>query len=42
MEAFLISTASVAVGELGDKTQLLSRQRLRQPIRHRAGIEALQ
>jgi Ca2+/H+ antiporter, TMEM165/GDT1 family len=35
MEAFLVSTASVAVGELGDKTQLLSlvlASRLRRPV----------
>jgi putative Ca2+/H+ antiporter (TMEM165/GDT1 family) len=41
MEAFLISTASVAVGELGDKTQLLSlilATRLRRPIPIIAGI----
>ena len=41
MEAFLISTASVAVGELGDKTQLLSlilATRLRRPVPIIAGI----
>jgi putative Ca2+/H+ antiporter (TMEM165/GDT1 family) len=41
MEAFLISTASVAVGELGDKTQLLSlilATRLRKPGPIVAGI----
>jgi Ca2+/H+ antiporter, TMEM165/GDT1 family len=41
MEAFLISTASVAVGELGDKTQLLSlilATRLRRPMPIIAGI----
>jgi putative Ca2+/H+ antiporter (TMEM165/GDT1 family) len=41
MEAFLISTASVAVGELGDKTQLLSlilASRLRRPLPIIAGI----
>jgi Ca2+/H+ antiporter, TMEM165/GDT1 family len=41
MEAFLISTASVAVGELGDKTQLLSlilATRLRSPMPIIAGI----
>jgi putative Ca2+/H+ antiporter (TMEM165/GDT1 family) len=41
MEAFLISTASVAVGELGDKTQLLSlilATRLRKPMPIIAGI----
>jgi Ca2+/H+ antiporter, TMEM165/GDT1 family len=41
MEAFLISTASVAVGELGDKTQLLSlilATRLRKPVPIIAGI----
>jgi putative Ca2+/H+ antiporter (TMEM165/GDT1 family) len=41
MEAFLISTASVAVGELGDKTQLLSlilATRLRKPGPIIAGI----
>jgi len=35
MEAFIISTASIAVGELGDKTQLLSlvlATRLRRPL----------
>jgi putative Ca2+/H+ antiporter (TMEM165/GDT1 family) len=41
MEAFMISTASVAVGELGDKTQLLSlilASRLRKPVPIIAGI----
>jgi putative Ca2+/H+ antiporter (TMEM165/GDT1 family) len=41
MEAFLISTASVAVGELADKTQLLSlilATRLRKPAPIIAGI----
>jgi putative Ca2+/H+ antiporter (TMEM165/GDT1 family) len=41
VEAFLISTASVAVGELGDKTQLLSlilATRLRRPVPIIAGI----
>jgi putative Ca2+/H+ antiporter (TMEM165/GDT1 family) len=41
MEAFLISTASVAVGELGDKTQLLSlilATRLRRPVPIIAGV----
>ncbi|HTV77511.1 MAG TPA: TMEM165/GDT1 family protein [Steroidobacteraceae bacterium] len=41
MEAFLISTASVAVGELGDKTQLLSlilASRLRRPVPIIAGV----
>jgi putative Ca2+/H+ antiporter (TMEM165/GDT1 family) len=41
MEAFLISTASVALGELGDKTQLLSlilATRLRKPGPIIAGI----
>jgi Ca2+/H+ antiporter, TMEM165/GDT1 family len=41
MDAFLISTASVAVGELGDKTQLLSlilASRLRRPVPIIAGI----
>jgi putative Ca2+/H+ antiporter (TMEM165/GDT1 family) len=41
MEAFLISTAAVAVGELGDKTQLLSlilATRLRRPMPIIAGI----
>jgi putative Ca2+/H+ antiporter (TMEM165/GDT1 family) len=41
MEAFTISTASVAVGELGDKTQLLSlilATRLRKPVPIIAGI----
>jgi Ca2+/H+ antiporter, TMEM165/GDT1 family len=41
MEAFLISTASVAVGELGDKTQLLAlilATRLRKPGPIIAGI----
>ena len=41
LEAFLISTASVAVGELGDKTQLLSlilATRLRRPVPIIAGI----
>jgi len=41
MDAFLISTASVAVGELGDKTQLLSlilATRLRRPVPIIAGI----
>lgn len=41
MEALLISTASVAVGELGDKTQLLSlilATRLRRPLPIIAGI----
>ena len=41
MEAFLISTASVAVGELGDKTQLLSlilASRLRRPLPIIAGV----
>ncbi len=41
MEVFLISTASVAVGELGDKTQLLSlilATRLRRPVPIIAGI----
>jgi Ca2+/H+ antiporter, TMEM165/GDT1 family len=35
VEAFLVSTASVAIGELGDKTQLLSlilASRLRRPV----------
>jgi putative Ca2+/H+ antiporter (TMEM165/GDT1 family) len=41
MEAVLVSTASVAVGELGDKTQLLSlilASRLRRPVPIIAGI----
>ena len=41
MEAFTISTASIAVGELGDKTQLLSlilATRLRKPLPIVAGI----
>lgn len=41
MNAFLISTVSIAVGELGDKTQLLSlvlAARLRKPIPIIAGI----
>jgi Ca2+/H+ antiporter, TMEM165/GDT1 family len=41
VEAFLVSTASVAVGELGDKTQLLSlvlASRLRRPLPIIAGI----
>lgn len=41
MEAFLTSTASIVVGELGDKTQLLSlvlATRLRKPIPIIAGI----
>jgi putative Ca2+/H+ antiporter (TMEM165/GDT1 family) len=41
MQAFIISTASVAVGELGDKTQLLSlilATRLRKPMPIIAGI----
>jgi putative Ca2+/H+ antiporter (TMEM165/GDT1 family) len=41
MEAFIVSTASVAVGELGDKTQLLSlifATRLRKPVPIIAGI----
>jgi putative Ca2+/H+ antiporter (TMEM165/GDT1 family) len=41
LEAFLVSTASVAVGELGDKTQLLSlmlASRLRRPMPIIAGI----
>ena len=41
MEAFLVSTASVAIGELGDKTQLLSlvlATRLRRPAPVIAGI----
>ena len=41
MHAFIISTASVAVGELGDKTQLLSlilATRLRKPMSIIAGI----
>jgi putative Ca2+/H+ antiporter (TMEM165/GDT1 family) len=41
MEAFTISTASIAVGELGDKTQLLTlilAARLRKPIPIIAGI----
>jgi putative Ca2+/H+ antiporter (TMEM165/GDT1 family) len=41
LEAFLISTASVAVGELGDKTQLLSlvlASRLRRPVPIIAGV----
>jgi putative Ca2+/H+ antiporter (TMEM165/GDT1 family) len=36
MEAFLVSTLSVAVGELGDKTQLLAlvlAARFRRPLR---------
>jgi Ca2+/H+ antiporter, TMEM165/GDT1 family len=43
MDAFMISTASVAVGELGDKTQLLSlilATRLRKPAPIIAGIFA--
>jgi putative Ca2+/H+ antiporter (TMEM165/GDT1 family) len=43
MDAFLISTGSVAVGELGDKTQLLSlilATRLRKPVPIIAGIFA--
>ena len=41
MEAFAISTASIAIGELGDKTQLLTlilAARLRKPIPIIAGI----
>ena len=41
MEEFLVSTASVAVGELGDKTQLLSlilASRLRRPVPIIAGV----
>jgi putative Ca2+/H+ antiporter (TMEM165/GDT1 family) len=41
MDAFMISTASVAVGELGDKTQLLSlilATRLRKPMPIIAGV----
>ncbi len=41
MEAFLVSTASVAIGELGDKTQLLSlilASRLRRPVPIIAGV----
>jgi Ca2+/H+ antiporter, TMEM165/GDT1 family len=41
MDAFMISTASVAVGELGDKTQLLAlilATRLRKPVPIIAGI----
>jgi putative Ca2+/H+ antiporter (TMEM165/GDT1 family) len=41
MEAFFVSTGSVAVGELGDKTQLLSlilASRLRRPVPIIAGI----
>ncbi|HTB68696.1 MAG TPA: TMEM165/GDT1 family protein [Steroidobacteraceae bacterium] len=41
LEALLVSTASVAVGELGDKTQLLSlilASRLRRPVPIIAGI----
>jgi len=41
MEAFLISTTSVAVGELGDKTQLLAlilATRLRRPLPIIAGV----
>jgi len=41
MDAFMISTASVAVGELGDKTQLLAlilATRLRHPVPIIAGI----
>src|SRR5579863_10681818 len=41
MEAFLISTASIAVGELGDKTQILSlilATRLRKPAPIIAGM----
>lgn len=41
MESFLVSTASVAVGELGDKTQLLSlmlASRLRRPLPIIAGV----
>lgn len=41
MEAFTISTASIAVGELGDKTQLLAvilANRLRRPMPIIAGI----
>jgi Ca2+/H+ antiporter, TMEM165/GDT1 family len=41
MDAFMISTASIAVGELGDKTQLLSlilATRLRKPMPIIAGI----
>jgi putative Ca2+/H+ antiporter (TMEM165/GDT1 family) len=41
MDAFIISTASVAVGELGDKTQLLAlilATRLRKPVPIIAGI----
>ena len=43
MEAFTISTASVAIGELGDKTQLLAlilATRLRKPVPIIAGIFA--
>jgi putative Ca2+/H+ antiporter (TMEM165/GDT1 family) len=43
VEAFLVSTASVAVGELGDKTQLLSlilASRLRRPVPIILGIFA--
>jgi Ca2+/H+ antiporter, TMEM165/GDT1 family len=41
MEAFTISTASIAIGELGDKTQLLTlilAARLRKPTPIIAGI----
>jgi putative Ca2+/H+ antiporter (TMEM165/GDT1 family) len=41
MEVFLVSTASIAVGELGDKTQLLAlilASRLRKPVPIIAGI----
>src|SRR3984885_1095378 len=41
MEAFLVSTASVTIGELGDKTQLLSlilASRLRRPVPIIAGV----
>ena len=41
MEAFTVATASIAVGELGDKTQLLSlmlASRLRRPLPIIAGI----
>jgi Ca2+/H+ antiporter, TMEM165/GDT1 family len=44
MEAFTISTASIAVGELGDKTQLLSlilATRLRKPMPAVAGISVI-
>ena len=41
MDAFAVSTASIVVGELGDKTQLLAlvlASRLRRPIPIIAGI----